>query len=235
MVEAALFGGSDACLTAYTIAQLDALRIYAQGGIPWPCRPLFGALQPDTAPPINRVILGEGAGTALLVSEDAGGFPSNACGSDLELLGVGWALEEIATPTGISSDGVAFESAMRMALKEASSGEPVEIVSVIMHAPGSQRGDGAELDAVRRVLGSVPVYSTKHLTGHTYGASGMISLALATAMLNGVDIPPLPYLSGEATELCKGFRIRPSLGSRRGVLINTAGFGGNAISVLVGC
>lgn len=233
MAKAALFGGSEACLTAYTLAQLDALRIYARGDDPWPCRPLWGALEQDSATPGNRVVLGEGAGTALLVSESS----DYSTGSgDLELFGVGWGLEEIPTPTGISSDGSAFERAMRMAIGGAADRD-VEIVSVIMHAPGSKRGDSAELQALRRVLGDVAVYSTKHITGHTYGASGMVSLGLAYAILSGVELPELPYLLNAKTS--RGARVGCadiSLGIRKkGVLINTAGFGGNAISVLVGC
>jgi 3-oxoacyl-(acyl-carrier-protein) synthase len=177
------------------------------------------------------VVLGEGAGTALLVSESSDYLPSRG---EVELLGVGWGLEEIPTLTGISSDGVAFERAMKMAIADASD-EKVEVVSVIMHAPGSQRGDHAELKAVRRVLGEVPVYSTKHLTGHTYGASGMVSLGLAGAILSGAELPRLPYLSGVTAEGLEDRRVDISLGGRKkGVLINTAGFGGNAISVLVG-
>ncbi|MEI6517483.1 MAG: beta-ketoacyl synthase N-terminal-like domain-containing protein, partial [bacterium] len=39
MASAALFGGAESCLTSYTVAQLEALRIYSRERSEWPCRP----------------------------------------------------------------------------------------------------------------------------------------------------------------------------------------------------
>jgi 3-oxoacyl-(acyl-carrier-protein) synthase len=209
----ALFGGAESCLTPFTIAHLEALRIYAEGGVAWPCRP--GGSKEGLA---NTVALGEGAGTALLLADDG-----SVCEGDLELLGIGWAIEETPSATGVSSDGLAFERAMAMALSSMPSGRRVD--TVIAHAPGSIKGDEAELRAISRVFGDVMVCSTKHLTGHTYGASGMVSMALAQNLLLGGRWGGFPYQSRVSP-----FRVeRPE-----GVLINTAGFGGNCISVVLG-
>jgi 3-oxoacyl-(acyl-carrier-protein) synthase len=71
----------------------------------------------------------------------------------------------------------------------------------------------------------VRVVSTKHLTGHTYGASGMVSLALAQALIEGATWAGFSYESA----------VQPDRGaSSQVVLINTAGFGGNSVSVIVG-
>jgi 3-oxoacyl-(acyl-carrier-protein) synthase len=143
---------------------------------------------------------------------------------DLSLLGLGWSVEETPTATGLSADGRAFERSMRMALAALPLGASVD--TVVAHAPGSVKGDEAELSAISRVFSDrVMVVSTKHLTGHTYGASGMVSLALAQALIEGGVWRGFPY---EAA--AKG----PSEGSARVVLINTAGFGGNSVSVIVG-
>lgn len=214
LTRAAIFGGSEACLTPYTVAHLEALRIYADGTSPWPCRPCG-----SVAAASNTVALGEGAGTALVMEDD-----SAVVDGDLELLGLGWAIEATPTATGLSADGRAFEHSMRMAVGELPEGRQVD--AVIVHAPGSVKGDEAELSAVSRVLGdSVTVCSTKHLTGHTYGASGMVSLALAQALLEGAAWRGFPY------ETVVGTRPMSAL---RTVLINTAGFGGNSVSVMVG-
>lgn len=213
MAESAIFGGSEACLTPYTLAQLEALRIYSECQSVWPCRPCA-----DDDHLTNSVTLGEGAGTGILMPFDGAYFEG-----DLELLGIGWSMEQIPSATGISTDGVAFAASMRHALASLKPGETVDLA--ILHAPGSRRGDEAELGAIRQVLGEVPMASTKHITGHTYGASGMVSLALADALLSGTRWNGFPY---------------PNRGSRAAVrepdviLINTAGFGGNAISVIVG-
>lgn len=213
MAERALFGGSEACLTPYTIAQLEALRIYSECRSAWPCRPCA-----DDDQLLNSVTLGEGAGTALLVP-----YGGELLEGDLELLGIGWSMEEIPSATGISIDGAAFELSMRQALSSLADGGSVDLA--ILHAPGSRRGDEAELTAVRSILGNVSIASTKHITGHTYGASGMISLALAQSLLNGTPWDGFPYPN-------RGPRstARPP----RAILVNTAGFGGNAISVVVG-
>jgi 3-oxoacyl-(acyl-carrier-protein) synthase len=143
---------------------------------------------------------------------------------DLEVLGLGWAVEEVPTATGLSADGRAFECSMQMALAQLPSG--VSVDTVVVHAPGSVKGDEAELSAVSRVLSEeVMIVSTKHLTGHTYGASGMVSLALAQALIGGAQWGGFPYESA--------VRGRQQ-GTSQVVLINTAGFGGNSVSVIVG-
>jgi 3-oxoacyl-[acyl-carrier-protein] synthase II len=214
MSSAAIFGGAEACLTPYTIAHLEALRIYSDGGKPWPCRPCG-----SVSVAANTVALGEGAGTAIVMGDDGADLDG-----DLSLLGLGWSVEETPTATGLSADGRAFERSMRMALAALPLGASVD--TVVAHAPGSVKGDEAELSAISRVFSDrVMVVSTKHLTGHTYGASGMVSLALAQALIEGGVWRGFPY---EAA--AKG----PSEGSARVVLINTAGFGGNSVSVIVG-
>ena len=214
MSSAAIFGGAEACLTPYTIAHLEALRIYSDGPMPWPCRPC-GSVSVAS----NTVALGEGAGTAILIKDDGVRLDG-----DLEILGIGWAVEETPTATGLSADGRAFERSMRMALAELPSA--VSVDTVVVHAPGSVKGDEAELSAVSRVLSDeVMVVSTKHLTGHTYGASGMVSLALAQALIGGAQWGGFPYESAA--------RGRQK-GASQVVLINTAGFGGNSVSVIVG-
>jgi 3-oxoacyl-(acyl-carrier-protein) synthase len=211
MAEAALFGGAEACLTPYTIAHLDALRIYSELGTEWPCRP-------GNEESLSTVVLGEGAGTAVL-SRAKGSHSSR----DLELLGIGWSIEEAPTATGVSADGASFEAAMRRAIASMPAGRAVDCV--VAHAPGSIKGDDAELSAISRVFGGVMTVSTKHLTGHTYGASGMVSLSVAQSLLYGVTWPGFPYKCRFFSEL---------LGQPGAVLINTAGFGGNCISIVVG-
>lgn len=216
MAAAALFGGAESCLTPYTLQQLKALRIYTgDGAAPWPCRPLVA---PERGELSNTVMLGEGAGTAVVHFSDG-----TVRDGDLDLLGVGWQMEAIPSATGVSADGAAFEGAMRRA-----NGGLGTVDAVIAHAPGSMRGDDAEISAIKRVFGdSTPVLSTKHVTGHTYGASGMVSLQLASYLLRGGGWPGFPY----------PVRV-PVADSGRGqyrrILINTAGFGGNVISVVVG-
>ncbi len=212
MASSALFGGTESCLTEYTIAQLKALRIYSRGGA-WPCTP---CLRAETL--ANSVTLGEGAGCAFLLKADGTFVPG-----DMTLLGLGWSLESTPSATGISEDGEGFATAMRNAICGLPPGRRVDCV--VLHAPGTSKGDEAELRAVRRVLPHAPMCTTKHLTGHTYGASGMVSLALAQALLGKCGWPGFPYPSQAESVPFEAPRT---------VLINTAGFGGNSIAVIVG-
>ena len=213
LANTALFGGAESCLTPYTMAQLHALRIYSKNGGEFPCMPCLKHDQP-----VNTVTLGEGAGTAMLMEDDG-----TAVEGDITLLGLGWATEKTPSATGISEDGEAFQVAMRAALEQLPPGRLID--AVVLHAPGTTKGDAAELAAVREVLGSVPLCSTKHLTGHTYGASGMMSLSMAAWLLDGGDWQGFPYPC-----LAQSSRIS----SPQTVLINTAGFGGNAVALIVG-
>ncbi len=212
MVQSCLFGGSEACLTNYTFAQLDALRIYSTLKGAEPCRPC--ASDPEES---SCVVLGEAAGTAIVAQDVEPQGPG-----DLEILGLGWSMESIPSATGISDDGAGFESAMRMALSRVPSNTQID--GVIVHAPGTIRGDRAEQSAVKRVFGDVPLFTTKHRSGHTYGASGMVSLQLAQDLLNGSVWRGVEYVSSLAP-----FGTRCS----RALAINTAGFGGNAVCAIV--
>ncbi len=213
MASAALFGGAESCLTSYTVAQLEALRIYSRERSEWPCRPCASSEHSS-----NTLVLGEGAGTAILLGGSVAYLPG-----DMELLGIGWALEATPSATGISEDGRGFQGAMLGALAGLPAGRVLD--GVIMHAPGTSKGDEAELRAIEMVLGSVPLCSTKHLTGHTYGASGMISLATAQVLLSEGGWSGFPYPA----------RVAPlPFEAPKTLMINTAGFGGNAISIVVG-
>jgi 3-oxoacyl-(acyl-carrier-protein) synthase len=194
---------------------MEALKIYAREITSWPCQP-FGSERGSS----SSVALGEAAGAALLMP---GGIEPSA--DDLLVLGVGWAIERTPSATGISSDGDAFRAAMSMALAEMRLSTSLQVGAVIAHAPGTLKGDAAELSAIRGVFGDdVSVVSTKHLTGHSYGASGMVSLALADALLSGIDWPGFPYPSAVGGAIGK---------TPPAVAINTAGFGGNAITIIV--
>lgn len=212
LAQACLFGGTEACLTPYTLAQLEALRIYTGDRGDWPCRPFS-----SESSGASWVTLGEAAGTALLLPASA---PVED--GDMNLLGLGWAMEEIPSATGISDDGLAFQRAMTMA---ASTLAGRRVDAVIAHAPGSLKGDRAELQAIRAAYGDAPVYTTKHLTGHTYGASGMVSLGLAQALLGAARWSGMPYPSV--------VQHRSETMPPRVIAINTAGFGGNAITAIV--
>ena len=224
MADKFLVGGSEAPLTAFTIAQMQALKIYAdpkrmrspqatsKGGqassLPYPCRAL------DLTKEQNSMILGEGASVACLER----GIGKNA----LALIeGLGYATEPLEHNISISTDAQCFQRSMKMAMGEI---DPEEVDAIVMHAPGTIQGDRSEYQAVEAVFGSqMPALTTnKWKIGHTFGASGMLGVELAILMLQHQKFVQVPFLD---------YDFIPSKIDR--VMVNAVGFGGNAVSVLL--
>lgn len=205
-----LIGGSEAPLTGFTVAQMQALRIYAREESPdnpFPCR--AGDLQK----PANGMVLGEGA--ACFCLERAPVRPI------AWVDGIGYGAEKINSPTGLSRRGLCLQRSMRGALEEAGIGAVDVIVS---HTPGTLLGDHAEMQAIEMVFGqdSPAVTNNKWKIGHTLGASGALSMEMALLMLLYGQLIEVPYLPAVEP-------IRPV----RRVMVNAVGFGGNAVSVIL--
>lgn len=217
MADRFLAGGTEAPLTAFTLAQMRAIGIYSPlAAADWPCRP--GAGRPST------FVLGEGA--AVFVLERGSRAALQTAGKTALLLeGVGFGFEALGSKTGLSPDGRHFQQAMRAALRQANTA-PDEIDALVLHSPGTPAGDAAERAALRAVFGEhLPLLlSNKWLLGHTLGASAALSLDFALHVLETQTWPTPPF----ETDV-NGPALRPV----RRVLVNAAGFGGNAASVVV--
>ncbi|WP_339707414.1 beta-ketoacyl synthase N-terminal-like domain-containing protein [uncultured Kriegella sp.] len=208
-----LVGGSEAPLTPFTIAQMKALKVYVQqedvakGNQHYPCR----ALDPNKTK--NSMVLGEGAAVVCLEA----GHSKNALAV---IEGVGYATEVLKHNVSISSDAECFQRAMKMALGNTS---PNDVDIIVMHAPGTIKGDSSEYNAIQKVFGEkIPALTTnKWKIGHTFGASGMLSLELAVLMLQKQEFIKVPFVDNTAV---------PS--QIKKVMVNAVGFGGNAVSVL---
>jgi 3-oxoacyl-(acyl-carrier-protein) synthase len=203
-----LVGGSEAPLTAFTLAQMHALKIYAKQQQEFPCRAF------DLTKSKNTMVLGEGAALACLEL----GEKENALGY---ITGIGYATDELEHNISISNEAICFQKSMAMALKNM----PLdEVDAIVMHAPGTIKGDTSEYKAIQKVFGkNLPMLTTnKWKIGHTFGASGILSMELALMMMQHNTFVGIPYVS--ETNPRKNIR---------NVLINAVGFGGNAVSVLV--
>jgi 3-oxoacyl-(acyl-carrier-protein) synthase len=209
MASKFLVGGSEAPLTPFTIAQMQALKIYSRENGTYPCRAL------DLEKANNTMVLGEGAGAVCL--ETGPKEKALAC-----IEGMGWATEPLQHGASLSTDASCLQQSMKMAIKEVS---PSAVDAVVMHAPGTVKGDQSEFRAIQRVFeGKLPAVTTnKWKIGHTLGASGLLSLEMAVLMLEKQEFIGVPYLSGPGAP-----------GRLRYILVNAVGFGGNAVSILLG-
>jgi len=203
-----LIGGSEAPLTAFTLAQMHALKIYAKEPQEFPCRAF------DLTKTKNTMVLGESAAMACLEL----GEKENAIGY---ITGLGYAIDELEHNISISEEAVCFQKSMAMALANT---RLEEVDAIVMHAPGTLKGDISEYKAIQQLFGStLPMLTTnKWKIGHTFGASGMLSLELALLMIQQNIFIGIPYVA----------EPNPRKNIRK-VLINAVGFGGNAVSVLV--
>ena len=217
MADKFLVGGSEAPLTAFTIAQMQALKIYANPKNyhpelgEWACRAL------DLDKTKNSMVLGEGAAMACLEI----GEQKNALAY---VTGFGYATDDLQHSISITDEAECFQKSMKMALKDIN---PVEVDVVVMHAPGTIKGDKSEYKAIQKVFGkNLPMLTTnKWKVGHTFGASGMLNIEMALLMMHHQRFIGVPYSNP--------FRVSNPERVIRKVLINAVGFGGNAVSILL--
>lgn len=209
MAEKFLVGGSEAPLTPFTLAQMHAIRIYAKNNdTTYPCRAL------DLEKETNSMVLGEGASMACL-----------ELGTSKDTLavieGMGYATEPLEHNVSISTEATCFQQSMKMAI---GSLDTDDIDVIVMHAPGTVKGDASEQRAIRKIFkNKIPLLTTnKWKIGHTFGASGMLSIELAILMMQHQQFIPVPYLDNS---------FQTSKINR--VLVNAVGFGGNAVSILL--
>lgn len=201
-------GGAEAPLTPFTFAQSDALHLLSRlQDVDFPCL----ALALDKV--ANTMVLSEASACLRMqTSEPQGG--------GVAITGFGSAIEAIPSASGISPEGDAFYQAMEKALAMS----PGNIDVICVHAPGTVFGDRAEVQAIQRLFqkGDMPVlYPVKAFTGHTFGASGIIGVLAAMACLES----PLPLPD----------YLMPSSDTpqARRVMVNAAGFGGQAVSLIL--
>ncbi len=215
MTDKFLVGGTEASLTEFTIAQMKAMKIYAssksRGGTTeglFPCRAL------DLQKKRNTMVLGEGA-SAICIEE---GDSEEALA---KIIGLGYATEILEHNTSITAEAECFQRSMKMAISDIN---PNEIDAVVMHAPGTIKGDESEYKAIQKIFGdNLPFLTTnKWKLGHTFGASGLLSLDLAIRMIQNEQVIRVPF----GTEQNKPSKIQK-------VLVNAVGFGGNAVSILL--
>ncbi|MFL9830252.1 beta-ketoacyl synthase N-terminal-like domain-containing protein [Flavobacterium sp. ST-87] len=208
MVDKFLIGGSEAPLTDFTIAQMRALKIYSHSEEVYPNQAL------NLEKRLNSMILGEGAAVCCLEI----GKKDNALAF---IEGIGYATEILEHNISISAEATCFQKSMKMALENTNL---EDVDAIVMHAPGTKAGDLTEYKAIQKIFGeNLPLLTTnKWKIGHTFGASGMLSVELAILMMQHNQFIGVPFAKAQQ-------QIKPI----KKVLVNAVGFGGNAVSVLL--
>jgi 3-oxoacyl-(acyl-carrier-protein) synthase len=208
MADKFLVGGSEAPLTNFTIAQMRALKIYSKNIDEFPCRSL------DLNKKQNSLVLGEGAAVCCLEI----GRSENTIAV---IEGIGYATEILEHNVSVSAEATCFQKSMKMALENTNLSE-VDVI--VMHAPGTIKGDLSEYKAIQKIFGDkLPLLTTnKWKIGHTFGASGMLSVEMAVLMLQNQMFIGVPFAEAKTQKK-----------SLKKIMVNAVGFGGNAVSVLL--
>jgi 3-oxoacyl-[acyl-carrier-protein] synthase II len=218
--DLALAGGAEMPIAPLFVTAMGQLNVLAPDGV---CRP-FGRARSGFPP---------GEGAAFLVLERSDHAAARKAAPLARLAGCGGATDahHLVTP---DPSGAGMAAAIRAALRDAAV-SPAEIDLVHAHGTGTTSSDAAEALALCSVLGpGRPITATKGLLGHTFGASGAITVALAALGLSRHEVltspgpadpdPDLPVrvLSGGVLQLKADL-----------VLCQAHGFGGqNAAAVL---
>ena len=180
LVDVAIAGGTEACLTYGALRAWEAMRVLADDT----CRP-FSANR-------HGLVLGEGAGIFVLESMEH----AQARGAVIlaELAGTGMTADatDIVMP---SATGAA--AAMTQALADAGlAAQDVDYINA--HGTGTQANDVTETKAIRLAFGAhadrLAVSSTKSMHGHALGASGALELVAVVGALRDSAVPPTANL-----------------------------------------
>lgn len=214
MTNKFLVGGSEASLTPFTIAQMQALKVYAKrhaelvSALHYPCQSF------NLEKKQNTMVLGEAASVACLEA----GKKNNALAV---INGIGYATEILEHNISISTEATCFQKSMTKAL---GSTKPDDIDAIVMHAPGTIKGDLSEYNAIKKVFGNTTPFLTtnKWKVGHTFATSGMLSLELAILMLKHQKTIAVPFA-----------KAQPQPKQLNTILVNAVGFGGNAVSIIL--
>lgn len=213
LADVALVGGADS-LSRMPINGFDSLA----------------SLSGQRCAPFSRdrdgISVGEGGALMLLTREP----------QPLALLGVGESSDawHMSAP---HPEGEGAERAMQMALQSA--GMLAQDVGYInLHGTATPLNDQIESKVVHRLFGDqVPSSSTKHLTGHTLGAAGVIEAAIAALILrDGLPLPPQDFSTAtQDTSLpdC-GLLLAPHRLQKPVIASNSFAFGGNNSCLILG-
>jgi 3-oxoacyl-[acyl-carrier-protein] synthase II len=181
----------------------------------------------------NGLVLGEGAG--IFVLERTAHADARGAAGYADVLGWG-ATNDAHHPTTPHPDGEGAGECIRKALADARI-DAGDIGYLNAHGTSTKLGDQAEALAIRTVFGdqTPPVSSTKAVTGHMLGASGVVESAVTILALRRGILPPTHNLD-DPDPACDLDHIRkqPRTAQITHALSNSFGFGGHNISIVYG-
>jgi nodulation protein E len=176
LVDRAIVGGTEDCVTNSTMLAWEALRVLT----PDLCRPFSKGR--------NGMVLG--AGSAVFILEEAEFARARGAPALVEIAGYGTSSD---AKDQVRPDPEGAAACMRNALEDA--GVSIEEIDYVnAHGTGTTVNDISESAALGMVFGnrlaSVPVSSTKPIHGHGLGAAGALELLVTIGAVRESIAPP---------------------------------------------
>jgi len=136
----------------------------------------------------------------------------------------------------VAPSGEGGERSMRLAVSTLPKGRRIDYIN--SHGTSTVAGDVTEVEAIRRVFGrgtTPPIASTKSLTGHSLGATGVHEAIYSLLMMNGDFIAASANITTldpalDPSEIVTSLRTGVKLDS---VLSNSFGFGGTNATLVM--
>ncbi len=225
-MDAALCGGTDACVTRLGIAGFASMRaLSTRNDDPAHASRPFDAHR-------DGFVMGEGAGALFVESLER----AKARGATIyaEILGIGMSADAHHL-TAPDPEGGGVCLALNRVLDNAGI-EPTDVDYINAHGTSTPLGDEAETKALKKVFGDhayeLNVSSTKSMTGHLLGAAGAIE-AIATIQALRHDVVP-PTINFEEPDPDCDLDYTFNEAEERPVTValsNAFGFGGHNTSL----
>ena len=219
LIDIALVGGAEACITKGNFMAWDGLRVLSTDT----CRPFS----------LDRsgLVIGEGAGTLILERETHA--RSRGVKIYAKLTGIGMSSDAHNAVQPLSEGA---EQAMAAALDDAKL-QNTEIDYINAHGSGTIQNDKTESKAIQTVFpnfSTAPfVSSTKSTHGHMLGAGAAVEAIASILAIQKQTVPPTTHFN-QADPLC-GINLvttKPMKAKVQRVLSNSFAFGGLNVSLI---
>jgi 3-oxoacyl-[acyl-carrier-protein] synthase II len=181
----------------------------------------------------NGFVMGEGA--AILVLEDYDHAVKRGAKILGEVVGYGSTCDAFHM-TAPSDSGIGAAKAMINAINDAGI-TPDKIDYINAHGTSTPMNDKCETLAVKNAFGgsagSIPMSSTKSMTGHLLGASGALEAVITISSMNNSFVPPT--IGYEVSDPDCDLDIVPNKGRAKEIkyaMSNSLGFGGHNASLI---
>ena len=180
-------------------------------------------------------LMGEGAGVLILESLESAHARGATIFAEIKGYGTSDDAHHVSAP---AENGAGAAISMKLALDDAGLGiEDIHYINA--HGTSTYLNDKSETAAIKTVFGeaaySIPVSSTKSMTGHLLGASGAVEAIFSIlAIRDGIIPPTINYQTPDPECDLDYVPNQPRTATLKHVMSNSFGFGGHNATLVIG-